>query len=333
MLTRHVTGRVYNYEYCIGRPGLAGGAFYFPMDFALGSGDSLYVVSRSNEYTPSQGITKCTLNQEVLWEQRGPGFGNGNSSWPCSIDIDSDENVYVSEEYGSLIFIYDKDGAFLDSWGKKGSGVGELNGPSGLAFDEEDNLYIVDSLNHRVQKFSKDGRFLDTWGSRGNGEVEFEMPWGIAIDREGNVYVADWKNGRVQKCSPDGEHLATIGGSDAGDGELRRPTGVAVDTEGDVYVTDWGNDRLNIYASDGTFLTAFIGDADKLSAWGQAQVDASPDLTSARKRVDLTPERRFKRPIAVNVDGQGRIMVLENPRCRIQVYVKERGFVDAPLNL
>ena len=333
MLTTEVAGRVYNYEYCIGRNAQSGAGFSMPMDFALGSGGSLYVVNRGNEFSPSHGITKCTMDHEFTWDDRGAGFGNGDSPWPMSVDVDSDEKVYVSDDYTGRIYVFDKDGNPLSSWGGKGIGEGELNGPSGLAFDKEDNLYIVDGLNHRVQKFTKDGKFLAKWGSQGGGDGQFNMPWGIAIDKAGDVYVADWKNGRVQKFSPGGEYLASFGEPGTGDGKLHRPSGVAIDNDGDVYVTDWGNERLNIYGPGGTFLTAFIGDADRLSPWSQDSVDANPDFQKARRRVDLTPERRFGRPVAVNVDDEGRIMVLEAQHSRIQIYVKERDFVDAPFNL
>ena len=333
MLTRHTAGRVYNYEYCIGRDGRGGTAFRWPLDFAQGPSGSLYVINRGDDVMPNHGITKCTLDHELLWEQRGPGFGDGQSPWPNSLDVDSDENLYVSDDAANQVFIYDKDGGFLRSWGGTGSGDGELNGPSGLALDKGNNLYVVDSLNHRVQKFTKDGNFLNKWGSHGSAPGQFDMPWGIAIDQEGDVYVADWKNDRVQKFTSEGEFLATFGKPGTGDGELRGPTGVAIDAEGDVYVADWGNDRLNIYGPEGTFITAFSGDADRLSPWGQVIMDANPDYVAARRRVDLTPERRFRRPVAVNVNDDGRIMVLESQRHRIQIYVKERNFVDAQFNL
>jgi DNA-binding beta-propeller fold protein YncE len=333
MLTKQVSGRVYNYDFCIGMFALVGNGFYMPLDFALGSEDTMYVVHRGSEFQPSHGISKCTFNHVNLWDDRSGDFGKGESVWPSSLDVDSKENVYVSDDAVNRIFISDKDGNSVGSWGKAGSGDGELNGPWGLAFDKEDNLYIVDGLNSRIQKFTKDGKFLSKWGSQGSGEGQFDMPWGITIDKAGDVYVADWNNNRIQKFSPDGKYLASFGRLGSGPGELQRPSGVAVDSDGDVYVTDWGNNRLNVYASDGSFITSFIGDAQELSPWAQASVDANPDYQKARRRTDLTPEWRFGRPVAVNVDAKGRIMVLETQRCRVQVYVKEQEFVDAPFNL
>ena len=333
MLTRHIAGRVYNYEYCIGKVAPVGKSFYQPCDFVPGSDGSLYVLNRGGEHLINWGLTKCTLDHDLIWENRGPGFANGQCTWPSSIDVDSDESVYVSDEYTSLISIFEKDGDHLGGWGEKGSGEGELDGPSGLAFDREDDLYIVDSLNHRVQKFTRDGKYLATWGSKGSGEGQFDMPWGIAIDGQGYVYVADWNNDRVQKFSSEGVYLASFGTPGTGEGQLRRPSGVAVDSEGDVYVTDWGNNRLNIYTPGGSFLTSLIGDAETPSVWCQGDIDANPDVVKARQRTDLTAEWRLERPVAVNVDDQGRIMVLETIRGRIQIYVKERNFVDAQFNL
>ncbi len=333
MLTKKISGRVYNYEYCIGTSGPAGKGFARPVDFFLGSDGSMYVVSRGNMNGPHQGLTKCTMDHDLIWEDRGLSFGGSQCRWPRGVAVDSDENVYISDDYTSEIFMYGRDGIFLGKWGTRGWRDGELNSPSGLAFDKEDNLFIVDSLNHRVQKFTTGGGFLARWGSQGGGEGHFNMPWGIDLDKQGNVYVADWKNGRVQKFSPDGEYQATFGGPGTGEGELGLPSDVAVDDEGDVYVADWGNDRLNIYGPDGTYLTWFTGDADRLSKWAQDVVNANPDYRKARRRADLTVERWFWRPTAVNVDTEGKILVMDTERHRIQVYAKEQNFVDAQFNL
>jgi len=332
MLTTTAAGRVFDHSYCIGMYGMSGLGFWDPVDFALGANGVLYVINRGGEEL-GQRISKCTVDHKFLSQFGGFGSGGGQFVWPTSIDLDRDENLYVSDEQLQRISIFDKEGQFLAKWGKPGSGEGELRGPSGLAFDREDNLYVVDSLNSRVQKFTKDGKFLATWGRHGGGDGEFNMPWGICLDSQGDVYVADWKNSRIQKFSAAGAFLATFGGAEAGVGEIRRPTGVAVDADGDVYVTDWSHHRLQVFGPDGAFIASLVGDAQQISPWAQTYIEANPDILKARRRVNLEPEWRFRRPVAVNVDAAGRIFVLEATRHRLQVYNKVKDFEDASLNL
>ena len=90
--------------------------------------------------------------------------------------LDSQENVYVTDEWLNRVSIFDQEGNFLRDWGTAGSDDGEFNGPSGIAIDRQDVLYIVDSRNHRVQKFTKDGRFLSSWGSLGSGQGSSTPP-------------------------------------------------------------------------------------------------------------------------------------------------------------
>ena len=358
MQTRYAAGRVYNYVETVSH-GLGGGrGFSGGADFAVGSQGSLYVIGKGTESRPFTGVGKSTLDHRFIWEDKGLDFAGGLSPWPTSIALDSEENVYISDDYSNRIFVYDKDGEPLGFWPEKEpvapepyspsrlgfdlymaklrgglDGDGEFNGPSGITFDEEDNLYVVDSHNHRVQVLTKDGKFLRKFGSFGTGEGELNLPWGIALDGPGNIYIADWGNHRVQKFSGEGEYLASFGRPGSEDGELRRPNSVAVDEQGDVYVVDWGNNRLNIYASDGEFLTAFYGDADKLPPAHQAQVDANPDIARGRQRADLSKEMPFARPTVVNVDSEGRIMVMESLRGRMQVYIKEKAWLEPQYNL
>ena len=83
--------------------------------------------------------------------------------------MDSEENVYVTDEWLNRVSIFDKDGNFLRLWGEAGSEPGAFDGPSGIAIDAQDALYIVDSRNHRVQKCTKAGELLTTWGGLGDG--------------------------------------------------------------------------------------------------------------------------------------------------------------------
>ena len=332
MLTTIAAGRVFDYSHCLGMYSTSGVGFLVPMDFALGSNDTLYVLNRGVDEITLR-ISKCTLNHEFIGDIGRFGMGDGQFVWPMGIALDSDENIYVTDENTNKVTVLDKDGQFLAKWGEAGSAEGQMRGPSGITVDGDNNLYIVDSQNHRVQKFSKDGQYLAGWGSEGSGPGQFNKPWGLCLDSHGNVYVADWKNDRVQKFSGDGRFLAEFKETSDGVGNLSRPTDVAVDSEGDVYVADWGNHQVQIYEPDGKFIATLVGDAQTPSPWVQDYIDANPDVAKARRRTNMEVEWRFNRPIAVRLDSEDRLYVAESVRHRIQVYNKERDYAEAAINL
>ena len=332
MLTTVAAGRVFDYSYCIGMYGMSGQGFWSPQDFAL-AGDTMYVLSRGAEEL-GQRVSRVTLDHQFLGQFGAFGRGEGQFVWPRSIALDDDGNVYASDDFLSRVTVFDPEGGFVACWGEAGDGKDQLNGPCGIAFDPEGNMLVVDSQNHRVQKFTKDGKHLGSFGKQGDGDGKFNLPWGLCLDDAGNVYVADWKNNRVQKFDADGNFVQKFEASPvSGVGDLSGPTGVAVDSEGDVYVTDWGNHRLQVYAPDGRFIATLVGDAQQPSPWTQTYIDANPDIVKARRRVNLEPEWRFRRPVAVRVDENDRIFVLEANRHRIQVYDKVKDYEEHPLNL
>ncbi len=332
MLTTVAAGRVFDYSFCLGMYGMSGQGFWTPQDFALADDGLVYVINRGAEEL-GQRISKVTLDHQFLGQYGSFGRGDGQFVWPRSIALDRAGNVYACDDHLNRISVFGPDDAFLCSWGESGSVEGQLSGPSGLAFDPDDNLVVVDGMNHRVQRFTKDGTFLGGFGRHGNGDGEFNLPWGLCVDDAGNIFVADWKNNRVQKFDADGNFRLKLEVSASGVGDLHGPTGVAVDSEGDIYVTDWGNHRVQVYASDGRFIATLVGDAQDPSPWTQTYIDANPDIIKARRRVNLEPEWRFRRPVAVKVDKQDRIFVLEAARHRIQVYDKVKDYEEHPLNL
>ncbi|MCH8281213.1 MAG: NHL repeat-containing protein [Chloroflexi bacterium] len=326
----------FQYSHTIGRQeNRSGSGFFYPVAITRDEENLLYVVSRGSEtpaFFPCKRVTVFTVDEELVREfgtkvppeDANDSAPDGSFMWPTSIALDSKGNAYVADEWLNRISIFNKDGDCVGKWGTLGDGEGEFNHPSGLAFDANDNLYLVDSVNHRVQVFTTEGKFLSTWGRLGSGDGEFNHPWGIEIDKNGDVYVADWRNDRIQKFAPDGRFLMKFGASGQGDGELNRPTGVAVDKDGIIYVTDFKNDRLQVFDADGSFITTLLGEAT-LSKWGRQRVELDPIMLKGRERAQGLEEREklFQGPIAVEVDDEGRIFVVECSRQRVQVFRKQ----------
>ncbi len=335
MRTTTVSGRTWSFSHSLGAFSTEGKGFLHPTDVAVAPDGVLYVVSRGQFATMDSiqsrdrlRITKLTIEEEFISE-----FATGHFSWPAGLALDSQGNLYCSDERDNLIHVYSPDGEKLDAWGRKGAGQGQFSGPCGLAFDGADTLHVVDTFNHRVQRFTRDGASLGSWGSAGVDPGQFDRPWGVTIDENGDVYVADWGNNRVQKFAPDGSFLMSIGSVSYG-GELNHPADVAVDSQGDVYVTDWGNKRVQIYDAAGEVLTALYGDAMEFSQWGRLKMEGNEEVAKAYARVeDLSPLGKFDRPRGIAIDERDRVVVVDSTRCRLQVYAKEDGYTDPELNL
>lgn len=344
MLTTVAAGRTFDFSHAVG-------GLYMPqpINVAVGEGDMVYVLSRQyeqildvpwNKTATAAQLNKFTVpdapyDEEFIGRISKYGDAEGELIWPAGLALDSDENLYITDEWMNRVSVFDKDGELLGVWGAAGAGDGELNRPSGIALDSNDDVYVVDSLNHRVQKFNRDGEYISQFGGFGSDEGEFNAPWGIACDADDYVYVADHKNHRVQKFGADGDFVAAFGRYGKSRGQLNRPSDVAVDPDGDVYVCDWGNDRVQVFAADGGFLASLVGDAQQLAKWHQEQVDANVDVIKARRRVyTLEPEWRFAMPTAVTFDAaKSRLLVADTQRGRLQIYNKVNDYMEPQFNL
>ncbi len=332
MLTQIVGDRVYDFSHQVGGREMLG-----DVAVAIGEGDDVYCLVRSAIFSIVLRLTIGTVpgDEQIVGQFGKRGDGDGQFVWPTGIAVDSDYNVYVTDEWLHRVTVFDQGGAHIRHWGETGGAPGQLNGPSGIDVDSSGDLYVVDSLNDRVQKFTGEGVLLGGWGSSGDGPGEFDKPWGLTVDDDNNVYVADHKNHRVQKFSSSGDYLTEFGSYGDGPGELNRPSGVTVDQDGDVYISDWANSRVQIFARDGEFLTSLIGDAQKPSKWFQETIDANDDVAKVRRLVDtLEPEWRLALPSGLAFDSaKSRVIIADTQRRRVQIYNKLKNYIEPQVNL
>ncbi|MDQ3903560.1 MAG: PQQ-dependent sugar dehydrogenase [Thermoproteota archaeon] len=182
------------------------------------------------------------------WNQSGEG--ETKLSWPSSIAVDQQGNVYVADTDNNRIQVFSGNGTSLAKWGSYGSTNGTLKSPQGIAVDPSSGkVYVADTANNRIQVFSGNGTFLAKWGGYGRNEGQMRSPEGIAVDQQGNVYVADTANNRILAAS----RSATVGN-------------VAFSNEqGDIYGNNKGIKIEPIY--DGLIFPtaiAFLGPNDML---------------------------------------------------------------------
>ena len=147
---------------------------------------------------------------DVQWSDRRRGRAN---------------DIFVSDGHvNSRIVKFSKDGKFITSWGKKGTGPGEFDLPHTIFFDSRGRLLVGDRSNKRIQIFDQDGKFLDQW-------TQFGSPSGIFIAPDDTLYVADY-NDKMRLfigSAKDGSIKHAIN-------NLTLAEGVAVDRQGNIYV-------------------------------------------------------------------------------------------------
>lgn len=145
----------------------------------------------------------------------------------------------------SRISRFSKDGKFIKSFGRLGSGPGEFKTPHALALDAQGRLFVADRGNNRVQIFDRDGKYIDSWS-------QFGRPSDVHIDKNGILYVADaesgpryypgWQRGiRIARVS-DGKATYMIHPHKTDRAEGMSGEGVTVDAHGNIFAAEVGTD-------------------------------------------------------------------------------------------
>jgi outer membrane protein assembly factor BamB len=268
------------------------------------------------------------------------GEGDHRISQPGNIKLDPQGRLWVPNGDGR-IFIFDRDGTFVEAWGSAGTGDGQFtfNTFGDVAFGRDGSIYVLDTGNHRIQKFDKNRKFVKAFGGSGTGDGQFLKPIALAVGLDGALLVADNDGNRIARFWPDGSWAGAIGTTGSGPGQFIRPIDVVVDDDGRIWVTEEGGGRVEVFDTDGTFLYAFGG---KGSSPGQFNVPANLAVdanghvfVSDATRVVITDERgtylsewgekgsgevQFSSSGGVELDGEDDIFVMDYDNNRVQVF-------------
>lgn len=173
-----------------------------------------------------------------------------------AVAVDSKDRVYVYNRGDDPMMVFDKDGNFLETWGK-----GEFERPHGVSFDASDNMYLADDLAHMVEKRDQSGKLIFRLGERGKaakwqGGDPFNRPTHVAIHPEsGDLFVSDgYGNSRVHRYDKDGKHIKSWGTPGTGNGEFSLPHNICMLGNDHVVVCDRENFRLQVFTIDGEYV-------------------------------------------------------------------------------
>ena len=247
------------------------GMFIFPHKMYVDRDGNVWVVDmrganerelKKNPEAKGKGHTVVKFSPEgkvLLTLGRAGVAGNPPDALtePCSVVVAANGDIFVSEGHSgqavnappdsvARISRFTKDGKFIKSFGKWGSGPVEFRTPHDMAMDSQGRLFVADRGNMRIQILDQDGAFIAQW-------KQFGRPSGVTL-RNDFIYVADsesngvaphpgWKRGIRIGSLKDGKVLYRIPdplemkGTSAAEG-------VAVDAKGNVYGGEVGPRQL-----------------------------------------------------------------------------------------
>ncbi|MBQ9206667.1 MAG: hypothetical protein IJ158_08140 [Treponema sp.] len=175
--------------------------FSQPVSVLPNNDGSMWILSYgSNE------LLKMDMNGLII--DRNGGYFNGFDR-PMDLIRLHNGNLLVSEFAGDRISMFTPKGAFIKSFGEKGSKVGGVVGPQYLAEDADGNIYVSDFGNARIDVFDAEGNPLFFFGRKSNDFAGLKGPTGIAI-YENIVFVADCLTGAVYRFDVSGNYLGLL---------------------------------------------------------------------------------------------------------------------------
>src|SRR5947209_1054648 len=85
---------------------------------------------------------------------------DGRFRQPTDVTWDPAGNIYISDGYvNARVAKYDRNGEWIQSWGKHGKGPGEFSLVHSIASDAQGQIYVADRNNRRIQVFDGDGNY------------------------------------------------------------------------------------------------------------------------------------------------------------------------------
>ena len=233
------------------------GMFNQPHGFHIDRDGNIWATDATGKDGKGHQVFKFNPEGKVLMTLGKAGVaGDGPDTFnrPCDVVTAPNGDIFVADGHGgnsnARIVKFSKDGTFIKTWGRKGSGPGEFDTPHAITIDSQGQIFVGDRGNNRVQIFDQDGKFLAEW-------KQFGRPSGVYIDRNDILYVADHQSDA--KNNPGVRPGIRIGSVKDGKvtvfipalGPVEKPTstteGIVVDAAGNLYAGETGTRNLRKY--------------------------------------------------------------------------------------
>jgi DNA-binding beta-propeller fold protein YncE len=190
------------------------------------------------------------------------GFQNGAAResrfyFPGGLVMDSQENLYVADQYNDVIRKITKDGVSSTLAGTGAFGLDDgpthlatFNQPYELALSpDEKTLYVTDYSNHAIRKIDLIANEVSTL------PAGLAVPTGIRVTKDGSLIIAERYHGGVVRISPDGQQTL-IAESPRNQSE---PAKLVMDEDENIYICYTAINQIYKISADGSRVEPMAG--------------------------------------------------------------------------
>ncbi|MGD0986894.1 MAG: choice-of-anchor D domain-containing protein [Candidatus Sulfotelmatobacter sp.] len=304
-------------------------SFSFPLNVTFDLPGNLYISDwqgyKIRKVVPSGGSIAAGTISTIAGTGTSGSKGNGglatkaNLNHPAGLVVDSNGNVYISDQYNNEVRQVDTSG-IISQWALNadaklaGDGLPALQGsmwnPLELAIDPSNNVYISGGNNNVVQRISAattiystaagtstnsiQGGFSGDNGPAANAHMANLGAW---VDGNSNLWIADGGNNRVRYVPLTPAGTATPATLPLGQWAL----GVAGGSQ-PVTLTSSGGEDLSLTGF--SFSGTNSADFSQTNTCGSTPATISPDV-SCTISVTLTPSQYGPETATMNINDNG----------------------------
>ncbi|RKY15876.1 MAG: hypothetical protein DRP82_00570 [Planctomycetota bacterium] len=248
------------------------------------------------------------------------GTGNGYFSAPPVVDVSPSGRIYCLDPGQGFIHVFNADGGFVHSIGRRGPEPDSFRAPVSLCFDRRGTLYVLDRERKEIIVFKN-----DTFVGPLPVSEPFASPVWICYDAVGDhLVVLDAGMSALRIFSPDGKEIKRIVGG--GLGSLANAYRLAIGPDGNAVVVCKGGILRRYGLANGDFRGA-LGAVD---LWPLKNIAVQPNgsffvLYGENRIAHLSAdgwvlrvfggegksEGRFIEPVAMGCDEDGNLYVAD----------------------
>lgn len=179
-------------------------------------------------------------------QNTGAGINGDSFNRPSDVAWDRAGNIYVADGFGTnnRIAKFTKDGDFIKTWGRTGSGQGQFNQIRAMVADANGNLYVADAGNKRIQVFDGDGNFKSQIAGIGTPQALCITPGANQVLFASNSNDSEsMEGGEIYKIRLDGQIAGRFGKAGRMPREFGMTNSLDCRTENDLWVGEVWNWR------------------------------------------------------------------------------------------